>query len=125
MAPGQVIRLWRQDNEPSTASSLGLPEPACLKRRENMRTWMHANTGESITTYYVHLYVYICLHVYLYVYCTHLSRFPWKVRISVEKRLRGDEQTLLEGHAASGAWCSCCEVGNLAAIFHRRSASIF
>ena len=64
---------------------------------------MHANTGESITTYYVHLYVYICLHVYLYVYCTHLSRFPWKVRISVEKRLRGDEQTLLEGHAASGA----------------------
>ena len=52
----------------------------------------------------LYVYLYIYLHVYLYVYTAHICPdFPGKVRTSVEKRLRGDEQTLLEGHAASGA----------------------
>lgn len=42
--------------------------------------------------------------MYIYMYTAHICPdFPGKFRIFVENRLRGDEQMLLEGHAASGA----------------------
>ena len=72
------------------------------------------------------LYVYLYIYIYMYIYMYILHTF---VQISLESSDICREAAPRRWANAAGRtccqWslCSCCEVGHLAAIFHRRIAS--